>query len=149
MFGSLWDKKDREWEGEKKTLVKNLSAIDFSPCWSSTYHPTSHCPVFFSFFSLLLLLESFMFHVQFFCSQVNKEVVWQSGGVPGWGGAWGVARFLHEGSEATLLCDVSWWDDGLWTGAAHQTKSSIKSVKWQTKVKKRLKKGKGITPIKN
>lgn len=40
-------KKDREWEWEeKKPLVKNLSTIDFLPCWSSTYHPASHRPAF-------------------------------------------------------------------------------------------------------
>lgn len=38
MFGSLRDKKRQRVRG-KKTLVKNLWAIDFLPSWSSPYHP--------------------------------------------------------------------------------------------------------------
>jgi len=96
-------KKDREWE-EKKLLVKNLSAIDFLPCWSSTYHPTSHRPVFSPSF-----VVSSMFQVQFF-SQVNKEVVWQWGGVLGQGGAWGVARYhCEEGRQPAVWSVLIRW----------------------------------------
>lgn len=96
-------KTEREWEEEKKKpLVKNLSAIDFLPCWSSTYHPTFSLPCFFFF---LPFVEPSAFQVQFF-SQVNKEVVWQWGGAPGRGGARGVARFLSEEARQPAVWSV-------------------------------------------
>lgn len=114
MFGSLKDKKRQRVSG-KKTLVKNLCAIDFLPSWSSPYHPASHHPRFPpSVLCCVVCVPGEIFHSGKIKKCSNSEVKFQAKEGPE---VWQGFSVRKQGEPIVWSMLIGW----------HQTESSIKA----------------------